>query len=51
LANLAIPSAYANSHYGIGFSTISSHLLIGLAFLTALGIIAYHIDQQGKDNY
>ena len=45
LANLAILSACANSHYGIIFSTISSHLLVGLAFLTALGINAYHISK------
>lgn len=45
LANLAILSACANSRYGVMFSTISSHLLIGLAFLTALGINAYHISK------
>ncbi len=45
LANLAILSACANSRYGAKFSTISSHLLVGLAFLTALGINAYHISK------
>ena len=45
LANLAILSACANSHYGVMFSTISSHLLVGLAFLTALCINAYHISK------
>ena len=45
LVNLAILSASAKSHYTVRFSTISSHLLVGLAFLTALGIIAYHISK------
>ena len=45
LVNLVLLSASAKSHYSVTFSTISSHLLIGLAFLTALGIIAYHISK------
>ena len=45
LVNLALLSASAKSQYNVMFYTISSHLFIGLAFLTALGIIAYHISK------
>ena len=46
LVNLALLSASMKSHYNvIMFYTISSHLFTGLAFLTALGIIAYHISK------
>ena len=43
LVNLAILSACMKSRYNVIFSTIASHLFIGSALLTAIGIIAYHI--------
>ena len=45
LMNLAFLSASVKPHFTNSYSTIASHLLVGLAFVTTTGVFIYHISK------
>ena len=45
LINLVLLSASVKPHFNNGYSTVAPHLLVGLAFLTAVPIFVYHISK------